>query len=143
MAYHFDVDNDIEDVIESALHKVPVCFDNFEFQNGLNELWTIVRRANKYIDETAPWVLAKDENAKEALNSVMYHLYEALRLTAILVSPVMPDASNIILEELGANDSNKTFDSLKYGLTEEAVVTKTPIVLFKRLDVQKELAKHE
>ena len=140
---YFDVDNDIEDVIESALHKVPVCFDNFEFQNGLNELWTIVRRANKYIDETAPWVLAKDENAKEALNSVMYHLYEALRLTAILVSPVMPDASNIILEELGANDSNKTFDSLKYGLTEEAVVTKTPIVLFKRLDVQKELAKHE
>ena len=140
---YFDVDNDIEDVIESALHKVPVCFDNFEFQNGLNELWTIVRRANKYIDETSPWVLAKDENAKEALNSVMYHLYEALRLTAILVSPVMPDASNIILEELGANDSNKTFDSLKYGLTEEAVVTKTPIVLFKRLDVQKELAKHE
>ena len=118
-------------------------FDNFEFQNGLNELWAIVRRANKYIDETAPWVLAKDEAKKEELNSVMYHLYEVLRIVAILVQPVMPDASNVILEELGVSEENKQFSKLEYGVTEQATVTKTPIVLFKRLDVQKELAKHE
>ena len=73
----------------------------------------------------------------------MYHLYESLRITAILVSPVMPDASQIILDELGVEEVNRTFETLKYGQTETAEVTKTPIVLFKRLDMQKELAKHE
>ena len=139
---YFEEDNDFEEIMDSSVFKTMKNFDNFEFQTGLNDLWTIVRRANKYIDETAPWVLAKDETKKEALQSVMYHLYEALRLTAILVNPVMPDASQIILEELGVEEKNKTFESLKYGVTDKAVVTKTPIVLFKRLDVQKELAKH-
>lgn len=140
---YFDVDADIENVIINAVEKTMVNFDNFEFQNGLNELWNIVRRANKYIDETAPWVLAKDETKKEELNDVMYHLYEAIRIVAILVNPVMPDASNIILEELGIEEEDRIFDNLKYGYTEKAEVTKTPIVLFKRLDVQKELAKYE
>ena len=142
MDKNFEEDNDFEEIMDSSVFKTMKNFDNFEFQSGLNDLWTIVRRANKYIDETAPWVLAKDETKKEALQSVMYHLYEALRLTAILVNPVMPDASQIILEELGVEEENKTFESLKYGVTDKAIVTKTPIVLFKRLDVQKELAKH-
>ena len=140
---YFDVDADIENVFINAVEKTMVNFDNFEFQNGLNELWNIVRRANKYIDETAPWVLAKDGTKKEELNDVMYHLYEAIRIVAILVNPVMPDASNIILEELGIEEEDRIFDNLKYGYTEKAEVTKTPIVLFKRLDVQKELAKYE
>ena len=140
---YFEEEVDFEGVMSSAIHKTLTCFDNFEFQTGLNELWTIIRRANKYIDETAPWVLAKDETKKDALESVMYHLYEAIRLAAILVSPVMPDASKIILDELNVSEENRTYNSLKYGETEAAEVTKTPIVLFKRLDVQKELAKHE
>ena len=140
---YFEEEKDFESVIANSVAKTQKYFDNFEFQNGLNELWAIVRRANKYIDETAPWVLAKDEAKKEELNSVMYHLYEALRIVAILVQPVMPDASNVILEELGVSEENKQFSKLEYGITEQATVTKTPIVLFKRLDVQKELAKHE
>jgi methionyl-tRNA synthetase len=140
---YFEFDKEFENVIKEAVVKTQENFDNFEFQNGLNELWSIVRRANKYIDETAPWVLAKDENKKEELNSVMYHLYEAIRLVAILVNPVMPDASSVILEELGVEETQRTFVNLQYGITEFATVTKTPVVLFKRLDVQKELAKHE
>ena len=140
---YFEFDNDFENLIKEAVEKTQNNFDNFEFQNGLNELWSIVRRANKYIDETAPWVLAKDETKKEELNSVMYHLYEAIRIVAILVNPVMPDASSVILEELGVEEGQRTFSNLQYGNTESATVTKTPIVLFKRLDVQKELAKHE
>ena len=140
---YFEVEADFESVIENAIEKTCKNFDNFEFQNGLNELWAIVRRANKYIDETAPWVLAKDETKKEELNSVMYHLYEAIRIVAVLVQVVMPDASKVILEELAVNEENQKFENVKYGKTEEAEVTKTPIVLFKRLDVQKELAKHE
>ncbi len=140
---YFNEDEDFENVIKNAIEKTQSNFDKFEFQTGLNELWTIVRRANKYIDETAPWVLAKDESKKEDLQSVMYHLYEAIRIAAILVNPVMPDASNVILEELGIKEADRVFKKLQYGLTENAEVTKTPIVLFKRLDVQKELAKHE
>ena len=140
---YFEFDGDVENTIANSVLKSTNNFDNFEFQNGLNELWSIVRRANKYIDETAPWVLAKDESQKDALASVMYHLYESLRITAILVSPVMPDASQIILDELGVEEANRKFETLKYGQTETAEVTKTPIVLFKRLDMQKELAKHE
>ena len=140
---YFEVEVDFENIITSSIEKTLKNFDNFEFQNGLNELWAIVRRANKYIDETAPWVLAKDETKKEELNSVMYHLYEAIRIVAVLVQAVMPDASKVILEELGVSVENQKFENVKYGVTEEATVTKTPIVLFKRLDVQKELAKHE
>ncbi len=140
---YFEEEVDFENVISSSIHKTLVNFDNFEFQTGLNELWSIVRRANKYIDETAPWVLAKDENKKKELQSVMYHLYEAIRLVAILVSPVMPDASKVILDELNVLEKYRTYESLKYGVVEIAEVTKSPIVLFKRLDAQKELAKHE
>ena len=140
---YFEVDADFENVIANAVVNSQKCFDKFELQNGLSEIWNIVRRANKYIDETAPWVLAKDEAKKEDLNSVMYHLYEAIRIVAILVNPVMPDASKVILEELGVKEEERTFGNLEYGKTAEAEVTKTPIVLFKRLDLQKELAKHE
>ena len=140
---YFEVDTDFENVIANAVINSQKCFDKFELQNGLSEIWNIVRRANKYIDETAPWVLAKDEAKKEDLNSVMYHLYEAIRIVAILVNPVMPDASKVILEELGVKEEERTFGNLEYGKTVEAEVTKAPIVLFKRLDLQKELAKHE
>ena len=139
---YFNEDADFESLIKNSVANVIKAFDNFEFQNGLNELWNIVRRANKYIDETAPWVLAKDESKKEELNDVMYHLYEAIRIVAILVNPVMPDASNIILEELGVSEQI-SFENIEYGYTQNSEVTKTPVVLFKRLDVQKELAKHE
>ena len=139
---YFNEDADFESLIKNSVANAIKYFDNFEFQNGLNELWNIVRRANKYIDETAPGVLAKDESKKEELNDVMYHLYEAIRIVAILVNPVMPDASNIILEELGVSEQI-SFENIEYGYTQNSEVTKTPVVLFKRLDVQKELAKHE
>lgn len=140
---YFDEDVDMEETIKGGIYKTPICFDNFEFQTGLTELWKVISRANKYIDETAPWVLAKDESKKEALNSVLYHLYEALRVVAILVNPVMPDASKVILDELGVEEDLRTFKALEYGLTKEAKVIEKAVVLFKRLDVKAELEKHK
>lgn len=134
-------DTDFEEVIEKGINDTIENFKNFEFQNGLTSLWTIVRRANKYIDETTPWVLAKDEKNVDELNSVMYHLYEAIRVVAILVSSIMIDASELIIDELNAKE-NSAFNDLHYGKTKEATVTDKPIVLFKRLDAQKELEKH-
>ena len=96
----------------------------------------------KYIDETTPWVLAKDESKKEELNSVMYHLYEALRIASVLLSPIMPSSCDIVLNELNVEENNRSIDSLVYGMTKVGIVTREPIVLFKRLDAKKELEKY-
>ena len=136
-----EFDNSLEQTIEEAVKSSLESYDKFELQQAINNAWTIIRRANKYIDETTPWVLAKDESKKEELNCVMYHLYEALRISGLLLAPIMPSSCDIILQELNVNENNKKIDSLVYGKTNEVTVTSEPIVLFKRLDTKKELEK--
>lgn len=132
-------EKELKDVIKNTINEYHNYFSTFQFQNGLNSIWTLIGRANKYIDETTPWVLAKDDNNKEQLNCVMYNLYEVLRVVAIMISPVMPDTSKIIFDELGVNEENRTFASLEYGKTIEAKTIEKSIVLFKRLDPKEEL----
>lgn len=134
---YFPYDSELEELLAQTIDKYNNCFSNFRFQNGLNEVWNLISRTNKYIDETAPWALAKDESQKEALNCVMYHLYESIRNVCIMVSPVMPNASEKIFDYL-KTDLNK-FADLGYGKTEKAKVIDKADVLFKRLDAQKEL----
>lgn len=117
-------------------------FDNFRFQNGLNAVWELIGRANKYIDETTPWILAKDESKKEELASVLYHLVETLRLVSIMISPVMVDTANIIFNELNIGDCLQEFASLEFGKLIQTKVIEKPIVLFKRLDINEEMAFH-
>ena len=108
--------------------------------NSLAEIWNLISRTNKYIDETAPWVLAKEEQ-KEKLESVMYHLVENLRKVAILVKPFMPETSANILKQLGIQDEeNVTWDSLKdYDKLKNIQVIEKGIPLFLRLDAEKEI----
>lgn len=136
---YFEVDNDLESLTEKVIEKYNDSFSNFRFQNGLNEIWSLIGRTNKYIDETAPWVLAKDESKKEELNDVMYHLYESIRNTAIMISPVVPETSEKILNYLNASLEMRTYDSLGYGKTDSAKVIEKAEVLFKRLDFEEEL----
>lgn len=134
---YFEYDSDLEKVLKDTIEKYNDSFTNFRFQNGLNEVWNLIGRTNKYIDETAPWVLAKDENQKEVLNDVMYHLYESIRNIAIMISPVIPQTSEKIFEYL--NTTLKGFNDLGFGKVESAKVIEKAEVLFKRLDVEKEL----
>lgn len=134
----FDVD--VEKSMDKTIGKYHENFSNFLFQNGIIEVWNLIRRANKYIDETTPWAVAKDEARKEELNSILYHLYEVIRNVAMMINPVMPDASKIILEELGIQELD--FSELKYGVKDEAFVTEKPIILFKRIDIEEELKKY-
>ena len=134
-------DEDVEKLTGEVINSYHNNFTNFLFQNGLNEVWNLIRRANKYIDETTPWSLAKDPARKEELSSVLYHLYEVIRVVAIMLNPVMPDASKTILTELGINELD-SFAGLAYGFTEEAMVTDAPVILFKRLDIEEELKKY-
>lgn len=136
---YFEVDNDLELLTQKVIEKYNDSFSNFRFQNGLNEIWSLIGRTNKYIDETAPWVLAKDESKKEELNDVMYHLYESIRNTAIMISPVVPETSEKILNYLNASLEMRTYNSLGYGKIDSAKVVEKAEVLFKRLDLEEEL----
>ena len=137
----FSYSNEVINVINESIKNANDNFSNFRFQNGLIEIWNIIGRANKYIDETCPWVLAKDENKKEELNEVMYVLYEAIRNTALLINPAMPETSEKI--EKALNLANFSYDNLGYGKVDEAKVSEQIEPLFKRIDVKAELEKIE
>lgn len=138
-----DFDEDIEKVAQEVINNYYLNFDNFLFQNGINEIWLLISRANKYIDETTPWILAKDKNKKDELNCVLYNLFEVLRLISIMIHPVMPDSSETIFSELGLSEKELNFKNLVYGFTENGTVIEKPVVLFKRLKWEEEMKRHE
>ena len=116
----------------------------FAFQNGLTEIFRLVSCANKYIDENAPWVLAKDETKRTRLATVMYNLLESIRLAGILLVPYMPETAGKILDQIGASAEERSWESAAAfgGLHAEVTVQKGP-VLFPRIDMEKELAELE
>ena len=140
--YVFSESNEVAKMTNEVIEKYNNSFSNFRFQNGLIEVWSLIGRANKYIDETTPWVLAKDEANKEKLNEVMYVLYEVLRNVAIMISPVMTHACEKMYASLNVGELNK-FEYLAFGKSETVCVNQTSEVLFKRLDVKAELEYQE
>ena len=126
-----------------ALHeKYEAQMEHYAFQNALSEVFAVISRANKYIDETAPWILAKDETKKPRLACVMYHLLETVRICGGLLQPFMPDTAAEIMRRIGAERYD--WDSLcSFGvLSREAKVT-AGAPLFPRIDAEKELAELE
>lgn len=114
-----DVDKELEEACQTQISAFEEKIENYEIANSLQEIWTLISRTNKYIDETMPWVLAKEEN-KEKLASVIYHLIENLRKIAILIKPFMNDTADNILRQIGVEDeklinwnSLKQYDKLK------------------------------
>ena len=139
----FTYTNEVIELSKTVIEKYNNSFSNFRFQNGLIEVWNLISRSNKYIDETMPWVLAKDESKKAELNEVLYTLYEVLRNVAIMISPVMPDASGKMFVGLNADSEYQSYSSLGYGKTNVNKVSATCEALFKRLDVAAELEYQE
>ena len=135
-----EFDKDIEECSFNQIKSFEEKIDNFEIANALKEIWILVSRTNKYIDETAPWTLAKEEKNEE-LESVMYHLVESLRRIAILIYPFMKDTSINMFNQLGiTNESLKSWDSLsKYdGLNNIKVIEKGEPI-FMRLNYDEEV----
>ena len=113
--------------------------EKFAFQNALGEIFRVLDRANKYIDENAPWVLAKSEESKPRLARVLYNLLETVRICGGLLSPFLPDTSAEIARRLGG--ARMDWDSLKvFGVLPADVATVAGPALFPRIDVEKELA---
>jgi len=137
-------DDELEKYVIEKVKQVEKNMDNVKVSNALTEIWNIISRSNKYIDETAPWVLAKseDEKDREKLASVMYHLAENLRIVAILLEPFMKETSKKMLEQLGINDEKiTTWQSTQtYGkLLENTKVIEKGEPLFMRLDMEEEI----
>ena len=136
-----DVDEELENTTKEQIKKIENYIEKFEFANALSETWNLISRTNKYIDETTPWILDKN-NETEKLQSCMYHLIENLKIIGIILIPFMQDTANNILRQIGINDINlKTWESMeKYDLIpENTKVIQKGEPLFMRLDVEKEV----
>ena len=137
-----DIDNDLKEIALNTLPEVAKLLDTYKMSDAISKVIDLAKRCNKYIDETMPWALAKDEEKKERLGTVLYNLLEGIRFIAVLLKPFMPETSDKILAQIGTDintlESLETFGALKVG---DSVGTATP--LFSRLDVEKTLAEIE
>lgn len=131
-------DEELEKFSDEQIKKVEENLEQMQFSNSLIEIWNLISRTNKYIDETTPWILAKEEET-EKLASVMYHLAENLRRVAIMLKPFMPDTAQNMLKQLGT--SMKDWDSIyEYGkLPENTKVIEKGEPLFMRLNIEEEV----
>ena len=136
-----EFDSQIKDMARTTVKATEEFMDKLAFNDAMSTIWAFIRRTNKYIDETMPWVLAKDAEKKAQLAGIMYILAESLRIISILIAPVMPNTPKAIHEQLGiVDDSLKTWDSAReFGKLHKTIkITKGEIV-FPRIDVEKEL----
>ena len=132
------IDLELKNTAISARGKVEKEMDDFKFNMALEEIWVAIRRANKYIDEKAPWVLAKDESKKDELDTVMYNLAETLRVVSVLIYPFMHTTSARIREQLGLSDEIEWDDAVRFDMSAGNTVHKGDAI-FPRLDIEKEL----
>ncbi|MBQ8184481.1 MAG: methionine--tRNA ligase [Lachnospiraceae bacterium] len=137
------VDRDLREVVTGTAQRVADKMDELRVADAMTEIFALFKRCNKYIDETAPWVLAKDEAKKDRLATVMYNLVESISIGASLLEPFMPETSKRILTQLNAKKRSIEVMNM-FGLYESGTkVTEQPEILFARLDVKEVLEKVE
>ncbi|MGE5677117.1 MAG: methionine--tRNA ligase [Pseudomonadota bacterium] len=134
------LDISLKELAEATSVKVEELMDKLLFSNALTEIWKLVGRSNKYIDETMPWVLARDEANRERLASVIYNLAEALRVIAVLISPFMPNTPARIFEQLGVLEEGlKKWESIKsFGALKAGTAIRKGGIIFPRIEIAKE-----
>jgi len=133
-------DEELLNMAESLKAVVEENFENFHFSVALSEIFKVVSRANKYIDETAPWVLAKDPSEKARLATVLYNLLDTVRIVSTLLSPVMPFATPEIARQIGASEEDMKWEnSGRRGVLKKNLKVEKGGVLFPRIDLEKEI----
>lgn len=134
-------DEELKNLARETVTKVEEYMEKLLFSDALTEIWNLIRRANKYIDETQPWVLAKDEEKKDKLANVLYNLGEILRIVSIIVEPFMPTTPRKVWEQLSlCEGENTTWDSAKtWGSLPQDFTVKKGEILFPRIDMKVEL----
>ena len=135
-----EIDNELINAMLALRGKTDEYLDLTQLNNALAEIFKVISRANKYIDETTPWVLGKDESKKARLATVLYNLLEAIRLSTTLLSCFMPTTMPKVWEQIGADESLITYENAgKYGVLPADVTVKKGPALFPRIDVEKEI----
>jgi len=135
------LDEELFNLAKGTIIRVGEKMDRLRISDAISEIFTLLRRCNKYIDETEPWILAKDETKKDRLATVLYHLMEGIRIAAVCLEPFLPETAVKILDQLNTQmrdfESVSTFGGLETGIK----VTAKPQILFARLDVNEVLSK--
>lgn len=133
-----EIDRELKSLAVSVAPEVEKDMDRFAFNSALENIWVLVRRANKYIDEKTPWILAKDESQKAELDTCMHNLAESLRIISILIYPYMHTTTEKIREQLGITGEIRWEDTFVFDLLEGNRVCRGEAI-FPRLDIEKEL----
>ncbi|GGJ89245.1 methionine--tRNA ligase [Lentibacillus kapialis] len=141
IASETDVEQSLEKLQSETIEKVENAMENMQFSVALSSLWQLISRTNKYIDETEPWILAKDEANKERLGNVMAHLAESLRKIAIMLQPFLTEAPQEISRQLGLDKTllNEWDNVYQNGLIKAGTPVQKGEPIFPRLDVEKEV----
>lgn len=133
------VDNELKQFALDTVKKVEKCFETYRVADAVEAVLNLAKRSNKYIDETMPWALAKDESKKARLGTVLYNLLEAIRYIAVLLSPFMPETAEKIFAQM--NCDVKDYDSLEsFGAVQAGTTVGKAEALFARIDAEKMLA---
>ncbi len=134
-----DIDSELSQFALDTVNKVEKCFETYRVADALEAILNLAKRSNKYIDETTPWILAKDEATLPRLNTVLYNLLESIRFIAVLLSPFMPETAEKIFSQM--NCDIKDYDSLsEFGGFKAGTKVGTAQALFQRIDTEKMLA---
>ena len=139
MGVREEVDDDLENLAVSVVDNVEKAMEHYEFSVALEAIWKLIRRTNKYVDETEPWKLAKDEDKKDRLNTVLYNLAESLRIVSVLIYPFIKETSLKIREQLGLDEKVSWEDSRVFGLLPDDTKVRKGEVIFPRLDIEAEI----
>ena len=131
-----EIDLDLISTAKNLYKVVDEKMDKLHISEALDSIFELFRKCNKYIDDTMPWALAKDESKKGRLSTVLYNLLECIRISSILLSPFMPNTSLNIFNQLNTDETN--YESVKvFGKLKVGTVLNKPEVLFKRIEVDK------
>ena len=136
-----DPDGELQAMLQALPARYEAQMEKFQFQNALDEVFKCIQRANKYIDETAPWALAKDDANRARLAGVMYNLLEAIRICTVLLRPFIPASCEKIFAQIGAGEAVTTWDAAcRWGLLPDGAEIRKGEAVFPRLDMEKALA---
>ncbi len=135
-------DNQLEKLMDETIINVEKALDDMQFSVALSSIWQLIRRSNKYIDETEPWKLAKEKSEQQRLGNVLAHLVESLRMIAVMLKPFLTESPSEILKQLGILDDERlqTWESLsEHGQVVEGTKVAKGAALFPRLDMEEEI----
>ena len=136
-----DADCDLKTMASTLRDRYETEMEHFQFQNALEQIFKTIQRANKYIDENAPWTLAKDQGNRARLATVMYNLLETIRICAVLLTPFIPDSAEKIFDQIGACPCCRTWEKANvWGSLHPDVTVHKGEALFPRIDAEKALA---